>query len=266
MKTVVVTGYTDAKTRTTVLANIAFLIARAGDRVCITSMVRNAFDLDLLLWDDDEDRVRTSRGISGILDLIAEYQDTLLTSAWKDTDLLESELQTCGYGTMHLRRPTSVLQTVDAVAETDKPLHLLRGGPRRFSTEEPKETDDPHIDWHDFWVNCAGAAFFEHIRLDLAQEHDWLLIDCDAVDQRELALLLSANADIVLLLSDYSEGAKSDAYHLARELRSLGVGALPQTPHVAVRMRRTSAVFSATSSVKRGYIPMMTASVGLMLV
>jgi hypothetical protein len=47
---------------------------------------------------------------------------------------------------------------------------------------------------------------------------------------------------------------------------ALGVGALPQTPHVAVRMRRTSAVFSATSSVKRGYIPMMTASVGLMLV
>lgn len=65
-----------------------------------------------------------------------------------------------------------------------------------------------------------SAAFFEHLEHDLAEGDDWRLIDCDAVDHRELVLLLSANADIVLLLSDYSDGAKSHAYDLAGNLRS----------------------------------------------
>jgi hypothetical protein len=220
MKTLVVTGYTDVKTRIAALANIAFLMARAGEHVCLMSTARNAFDLDLLLWDEDNAKVRTSRAIPGILDLIAEYQDTLLTSAWADADPPVSDLQACNYGTMRLRRPSSVLQTLEPAAEGDQPVHFLRGGPRRFSEEEPKEADDPRVDWPDFWANCAGAAFFEHIEGDLAKEHDWLLIDCDTVADRELVLLLSASAEVVLLLSDYSEGAKSEAYHLARDLRS----------------------------------------------
>lgn len=209
------------KTRVAAVANIAFLMARAGERVCLTSITQNAFDLDLLLWDEDDAKVGTSRAILGILDLIAEYQDTLLTSAWADADPATNDLEACDYGTMRLRRPSSVLQTLEPATEGNQPLDVLRGGPRRFSEEEPKEADDPRVDWPDFWANCAGAAFFEHIKGDLAKEHDWLLIDCDAVNDRELVLLLSASADVVLLLSDYGEGAKSEAYHLARDVRSV---------------------------------------------
>jgi|HubBroStandDraft_2_1064218.scaffolds.fasta_scaffold63962_2 hypothetical protein len=219
MKTVVVTGYTDGKTRTMALANAAVLMAQAGGRVCLTSLARNALDLDLLLWGEDTKKVQTSRGLPGISDLITEYQDTLLTSAWTDVNTLEGDPQTCQYGTLRLRRPSSILQTVEPATEGRKPVHLLRGGRRRLSLDEPKEVDDPRIDWRDFWANSAGAAFFEHIKCDLAAEHDWFFIECDVVEHRELVLLLAAEADIVLLLSDYGDGAQSDAYHLARELR-----------------------------------------------
>ena len=226
MKTLLVTGYTDLQTRVSAVCNISFLISSSNEKVCLTSTSGNAFDLDMFVWDEDDTKVRVSRAAPGIMDLVVDYQESILTSSWAASPEPAPD-QYVSYGGVHLRRPTSILQIPALVVDGEPHLRVLRGGPRKFSYEQPKTATDSKFDWTDFWKNWAGAAFFAHLKQDLAKDTDWLIIDCDANVDRELVMLLSAEVDVVLLLTELGDGAKSEAYHLGRDLRENCPAVLP---------------------------------------
>lgn len=219
MYVVLFSGYTDTKTRVSALVNTALAVASPEKKVVIASLSENSFDLDLLVFEEDEEAVREFRSQVGVADLIAEYRQVLMTAAVPAAPVEVDSEDSVSYGTIHLRKPSKYVVPKSYKNENPR-LLLLRGGPRKFSEAEPLTGNEPPNDLVDLWSNWAGAAFFDHLVLDLSASAAFLFIDCDLVTQRESALLIAAQADLVVSLCDYTEGTLSDAFHFAQALRS----------------------------------------------
>jgi TIR domain len=209
MNVVLFCGCTDEKARVSAVVNTALLAARPDRKVVITTVSRNSFGLDWLVWQEDEPMVLDYRSRIGLIVLSA-------AGAEQDGDTGNAD-EHLDYGTLRVKKPSKCLIPRPLKSE-DATLLLLRGGPRRFS--ESSYGQEEILDWNDLWSNWAGAAFFEHVVDDLSRTANLLIVDCDLATNRDTALLLSERADVMVLLTDYSEGATAEAYHFASELSS----------------------------------------------
>src|SRR5262249_3961542 len=114
-----------------------------------------------------------------------------------------------------------------------EPPFVLRGGPR--VPDAVVATTTPSRLWADLRDRWGGGLYFEWIKHDLAERIDLLLMDCDphGVGQDTVAMLATSAADILVLLSDYSNDQTAAAYHFLADLTGVDRGVdLPRRPSI----------------------------------
>jgi hypothetical protein len=186
--------------RAQVTANVAALLASDGHKVVVMSVGASPYFMSSLIADVDSQM--SFYEMPGIYDLILDYYGTLSGQLFDQQRLLPTDVQPARYGTLELRRPSTVLlnHPVSGALRGGGELKILRGGPAAIDSNFS-------VNWTDFKRKWAGHAYFAFVREDLLRKSDFVIVECAAELMTPLYEIMTRTfADVVVLLAGYSSG------------------------------------------------------------
>ena len=232
--------------RSMALANIAELLAQRGYSVIVCDWDLEAPGLERY-FEEDPARLAELRAKPGVIDLIAEYKDTLthpMAAASREAELRPA----AGFervGDINLRQPHTWAEPLARDTKMTKgTIRFLPAGRRDGEWEARYDKAVTGMDWAEFYEKWDGGTYFEFFREDLNKHADIVLID-SRTGVTELGGICTHHlADLVLVFTAANdqnlEGAKRMIASLTRpevrayrEERALGI--LPIASRVDTR-------------------------------